>query len=280
MFSKAYRLNNFTVKIVSQSEFTTASKAIRFQKDDDVFDLTVEIFKNNEMPIVPDIASHDRRKYIWKYENIQHFLKKDEYNPSQFSYSIREKNNCSLYFSDGLFPYISDLTILESADLPSILAENGQIILHSSYIITSQGDAILFSGPSGIGKSTQAGLWEKYAHAEIINGDRCLIDTKALTANGIFYSGSSNICKNRSAPLRSIIMLEQSDSNEIHRLRPLQAFGKILGQSSYHKWFECSATMMTGLVAELVDKIPVYSLRCRPDELAVELLRKVLYENK
>lgn len=42
-------------------------------------------------------------------------------------------------------------------------------ILHSSYIVYQE-QAILFSAPSGTGKSTQADLWKKYRDIEIING--------------------------------------------------------------------------------------------------------------
>ena len=45
------------------------------------------------------------------------------------------------------------------------------MVLHCSVLKVKSG-VILFSGPSGIGKSTQAGLWTKYRKARVINGDR------------------------------------------------------------------------------------------------------------
>ena len=48
------------------------------------------------------------------------------------------------------------------------------MVLHCSVLKVKSG-VILFSGPSGIGKSTQAGLWTKYRKARVINGDRTLL---------------------------------------------------------------------------------------------------------
>ena len=69
------------------------------------------------------------------------------------------------------------------------------MILHCAYIKYC-GAAILFSAPSETGKSTQAGLWEKYRGSETVNGDRALlrkIDGR-WTACGWPVCGSSEIC--------------------------------------------------------------------------------------
>ena len=38
-----------------------------------------------------------------------------------------------------------------------------------------KGKAIAFSGPSGVGKSTQAEIWKQCFQADILNGDRALL---------------------------------------------------------------------------------------------------------
>lgn len=58
-----------------------------------------------------------------------------------------------------------------------ILMEQEAAILHASFI-EYEGQAVLFTGPSGIGKSTQAGLWEQYEDAQILNGDRTILRKK------------------------------------------------------------------------------------------------------
>ena len=46
----------------------------------------------------------------------------------------------------------------------------GMIQVHSS-LIDYRGKGVLFLGPSGIGKTTQAELWNQYRETRIINGD-------------------------------------------------------------------------------------------------------------
>lgn len=167
--------------------------------------------------------------------------------------------------------------ILESADMFDILAGYGQLVLHSSYVLTQNGKAVLFSGPSGIGKSTQASLWQQYACADVINGDRTLIRTDDLTANGVFYSGTSGICKNVTAPLRAIVLLDKADENTLRRAGAKEAFAAVLSQCSYYQWDAESAIHMTDLVAGLVRRADVYRLSCRADEEAVRLLQNELF---
>ena len=114
---------------------------------------------------------------------------------------------------------LSTQTVLEAASLFDILADAGMLVLHSAYIVTRQGQGILFSGPSGIGKSTQAALWQRYAGAEIINGDRALVRPDTGTVSGVFYAGTSGISRNVTAPLQAVILLEQVRTLDKRRLR-------------------------------------------------------------
>lgn len=274
------RLGGVTLRVESPFEYTSSEKARPFHCAGTKNDYLIRVLSAEKMPIIPHDASTHLFLSRWRDGTGDCFLKRGGERSELFTCAVRSDRVVRLTFAKGYLNRLSTLNILESADLPSILAESGQIILHSSYIITRRGDAVLFSGPSGIGKSTQAALWEKLMGAEIINGDRCLIDARSRTANGIFYSGSSDICKNKSAPLTAIVMLEQSDLNEVSVIRPRRAFEKVLAQSSYYKWDEHSASVMTGLAADLVSSVPVYLLRCRPDAAAVSLLNEVLYGNK
>lgn len=56
----------------------------------------------------------------------------------------------------------------------NILLTKGVLHLHSSFVL-HQGKALLFTGPSGIGKTTQAELWRDYQGSMIVNGDACLM---------------------------------------------------------------------------------------------------------
>ena len=59
--------------------------------------------------------------------------------------------------------------------------------LHAS-VINWKDKGILFSAPSGTGKSTQADLWKKYEGAKVINGDRALIRKRKRRVYGLWFS--------------------------------------------------------------------------------------------
>lgn len=58
--------------------------------------------------------------------------------------------------------------------LEALLLQRDAMILHASFVSTRYG-GLLFSGVSGIGKSTQADLWQRYEGAELLNGDRTVL---------------------------------------------------------------------------------------------------------
>ena len=173
---------------------------------------------------------------------------------------------------------LSARQILDALDLFHLLLESGGLVLHASYI-QYNGRAILFSGASGVGKSTQAALWEACRGAEVINGDRVLIAAGPdgrFWAHGICYSGTSGICKNSSAPLSALVLLEQSPDNRISRLGGLAALKGLLPQVSYRIWDPEDVANATDLLSRLLSAVPVFRLECRPDEGAVEALERYL----
>ena len=166
--------------------------------------------------------------------------------------------------------------VLEAAGLFDIFADAGMLVLHSSYIVTRTGEGILFSGPSGIGKSTQAALWERFAGARTINGDWGRVCPAARTVSGIFYAGTSGICQNVTAPLRAVVLLGQAAENRVVRARPQEAFARLLSQCAYYEWDAASAARMTELAAQLVTNVPVWRMDCRADESAVRALEEAV----
>ena len=116
----------------------------------------------------------------------------------------------------------------------------------------------------------------EFAAARVINGDRSLVDVDRGMAHGIFYSGTSGICENHSAPIRAIVLPEQRAENRVFVPAHREAFMRLLNQCSYYPWDAESAALMTELVARLVGRVPIYRLDCRKDEGAVRALENEL----
>lgn len=164
--------------------------------------------------------------------------------------------------------------ICDLLGLETLLLEYEGLLLHASFI-RWQGKGILFSAPSGTGKSTQADLWEKYESAEILNGDRAglrCLDGR-WTAFGLPLAGSSCIYRNENAPVEAVIALRQGKENRIRRLGPAEAFRFLYPEITVHHWDKGFVEKASGLLLKLLQEVPVYLLECRPDKEAVRLLR-------
>lgn len=157
------------------------------------------------------------------------------------------------------------------------LLRNGRLIFHACCVASPLG-GILFSGRSGIGKSTQGKLWCSCEGARIINEDRPILHKEegCWIAYGSPYAGSSKWHVNQQTWIRAIVMLEQAESCRIRRLRAAEAFRKIYSQTTVADWNPGNVEMACDLAESLVMNVPVYELVCTPDQKAVDLLKKML----
>ena len=172
---------------------------------------------------------------------------------------------------------IASRMLLNCMGAEHLIARAGGFIFHCSYI-ERNGEAILFTAPSGTGKSTQADLWQEYRGVEIVNGDRAairLVDGK-LMAEGIPFAGSSQYCKNRSLPIRAIVYLAQAKENSIRKLRGYEAFSRIWEGVSVNTWDKEDMELVSAAVQKVARQIPVFYMPCTPDEQAVKTLEEAL----
>lgn len=155
-----------------------------------------------------------------------------------------------------------------------VLINHQAFILHSSFI-SWQNNGILFTAPSGTGKSTQADLWKKYEDADIYNGDRTIIrkiDGKYY-GFGSPYAGSSGIYRNESAPIKAIVVIEQGPDNVIRRLHGREAFLPLFRETLMNTWNKEYMEKMTDLLMDAACQIPIYHLSCRPDQDAINTVK-------
>lgn len=158
-----------------------------------------------------------------------------------------------------------------------LLINQDAFLLHSS-VVMKDGMTVLFSGPSGIGKSTQAALWEKYADAEIINGDRCVIrkTPEGFFGGGSPWCGSSEIISSKSAPIKGVFLLRQGKENTVRRLG-IEAFKPMFSQTTLNSWNKDFMAKIIELYSRFFEEVPVYELQCQATEDAVKLGYKTLF---
>jgi hypothetical protein len=158
-----------------------------------------------------------------------------------------------------------------------LLLPYDRIILHSSAVI-HEGEAILFTAPSGTGKSTQASLWESHLGAEIINGDKVIIsaDGDRPVAYGGPVAGTSHIFRDLQAPIKAIVYLHQGEDDRLTLLDPRHAFMALYSQAVKSRDDQGFNQSLLPLIAKIVEKVPVIDYFCRPSFSAVEYLQSHL----
>lgn len=159
-----------------------------------------------------------------------------------------------------------------------LLLHHRGMIFHASYM-EYRGQAVLFTAPSGTGKSTQAQLWKQYRGAAIHNGDKAGVSLGEVPmAHGVPFSGTSGISENVSLPLKAVVVLSQAKQNVVTRMKPSMAIAALcpnlfVDQAITEEW-----QLAMHLLLDLIERVPVYSLACTPDEAAVAALEQVLFE--
>ena len=187
----------------------------------------------------------------------------------------REGRHIRAYLNEDLLPGISAGFFLGRVYAAQLLPETGRFILHASYIV-HEGQAILFSAPSGTGKSTQAHFWEKCRGARIVNEDRVIISCEdgVWYAHGCWATGTAGVTHNVTAPIRCIVLLEQGTENRVSRPGAVDKLRFLLPQCSFDNGSAASRISIIDLVSRLIEGVPVVAFSCLNHSSAVEELER------
>ncbi len=277
MVCNKYLFCGCSVELKSDEEIRPESEFSSFLSEGSSPDYSLKIIRTDSLPEKNGdlIFDSPRRKIYYDGDTM---IYTSYYNASLGEYV---EYGCKVNDSELYINYpdaLREVSVFESIDLPSMLLKRGIGIMHCSFI-AYEGKAILFAGDKQIGKSTQAGLWEKYKDAEIINGDRAAVycDDETIVADGIPFCGTSKICKNKKFPIKAIVCLSKGNENKIKKLSAIDGFMKILGKFTYTNTKEY-VELISSLAALMAEKLPIYDYSCLKDESAVDFLYNKLSE--
>lgn len=162
-------------------------------------------------------------------------------------------------------------------------ARRGAFVLHCAYMDFGN-EAILFSGPSGIGKSTHSDLWcrEYPDKAHVLNGDKCLLTVESgkVYANGWPICGSSGICHNEKRKVACIVLLQQAMENRFEKEKPMQYFKQLLAQTTVNYWNKRYTNQAMDFIEALLRQVGCCTYACNISSEAVTILHNELKERK
>ncbi len=146
---------------------------------------------------------------------------------------------------------------------------NKAFMQHASAVV-SNGKAFVFSGFSGIGKSTMAAIWGKKGYT-VINDDRILIrqNSEGFMAYNtpMFYPD-----KPKQAPLSAVFLLKQHSWNYIKQLSGVAAITNFMRFSIQHAYDKQFLEAHLNLAHEVYKAVPVFELGFKPDAAIIDFI--------
>ena len=166
----------------------------------------------------------------------------------------------------------------------------GFFAIHSASILYRD-QVWLFSGHSGMGKSTHTNLWKEQFGTKIINGDLNLIgwsngeqtnigqsvDKPGSKGHPIVYGmpwcGTSGIASIKSYPLGGIVLLGRSDNDHFESLTNDQKIVRVMQRMISPVWTEDMLEANLECAAKLAKEVPIYYLLCTKEPSAAYVMK-------
>ncbi len=179
---------------------------------------------------------------------------------------------------DAGSPYICEAVAILRVICDYII-DKGGFFLHCS-CLKYKDEAIIFTAPSGTGKSTHSALWRRHFGDDVvmINDDKPLVREK----DGRFYiygtpwNGKHSIGNNTSAPIRSVVFLSQAPENKAEPISPIDAMALLLQQTVLPS-NKAELSKLLDMLGRLVETVPMYRLGCTISDEAVTTIYQEIY---
>lgn len=287
MIEYRLRFAELILQICSERELKIEKPVHNFIDDGTkVPDITIFVLWDWDDSALPKegFVGEDSISNYYKVDNIRYCVLKSGYK-GEFAYTIYDEElkvfRCVI--NDITFKNIPRTIgmIMRMLPMKEIFIHYGILFFHASQIIY-KGKGIMFTAPSGTGKTTQAKLWRQYRDAEIICNDRTLVrkmDGKWYTY-GYPIDGSEPVRSSAVTELACPVVLAQAEDNVIEKLGVAKATTSLMSQLVLDGWNVDEKNRAMDMILSLVEEYPVYLLKCTKDESAVKALEKVLTDSK
>lgn len=220
---------------------------------------------------IAEIPIGIENRYPYIYYLCEDYEVKDrepEFTVSVSEDEILKEQNGEEQFSSG---YCESLCIYRKICLKMI--EYDAFLMHSA-AIAMDGEAYVFSAPSGVGKTTHIRLWKQRFgdRVQVINGDKPIyrfIGDK-LYVCGTPWRGKEYMGSNMMSPVKAVCFLEQNPENHIRLLNTEEVSRHIFSQVLLPKDIEIFDRFWL-LLKRMVTTNIFYELKCNRQPEAAEL---------
>ena len=168
-----------------------------------------------------------------------------------------------------------------SASFNNYLISHGGTTLHSSSI-AYKNSAVLFSAPSGTGKSTHTELWKEAFGDDVtyINDDKPAIIKRdgKFYASGTPWSGKTDRNNNIICPIKAIVFVKRAEQNNISKLSTAKAVCYLNDQTFPSFYDERLFAKNLDLIEDIIKSVPVYLLECNTEIQAAHIAKNTIFD--
>ena len=202
-------------------------------------------------------------------------------------YEIRDRQEA---FGEPVHPDL-EITGTDVLDIHRQAAEAlphfRRLVCHGA-VIEAFGKGILFTAPSGTGKTTHILNWQKVfgKNVRVINGDKPILsagvagsgEKPEVTVFGTPWMGKERMGENTSVRLDALVLLERGKENRIRKTDPAESLERLM-QQIYIPADRSAADETYALTEMILRSVPFYILECTPDERSAEEARRGIFGN-
>lgn len=163
--------------------------------------------------------------------------------------------------------------------LECLLIHRGYVSLHAA-CVELDGEAIAFSGPSGMGKSTRAGRWVDTFGARLVSGDRPLLRADGSEVFGVPWDGKESCFRNLRLPLKAICEVRRSASVYVRKMTFEQRRRLLLRQCFLPMWDTDTAAVQLFNIVRLASRARIVRIFCGPGKDDAKALKQALYSQQ
>lgn len=167
-------------------------------------------------------------------------------------------------------------------EIAEVLPGFDRVVFHGA-AITYRDKGLIFTAPSGTGKSTHIKLWRKYLRedVDIVNGDKPILEISdtSVTVHSSPWCGKEGWNKNRSAPLSAICIIKRGLENRIRKISGGEALPFLIKQI-YRPKNPTAFAKTLELFDRLLTTVPIFILECDMSEDAVKTSFEALIQEE
>ncbi len=158
---------------------------------------------------------------------------------------------------------------LDSLIIYYLTVINGDIMIHASGVEYNE-KGYIFSGISGKGKTTMAGIWNR-AGGRIIHDDRLII----RKSGNNYFMFNTPVYANDSpslSPVTGIFLIDHGPENTLVPVSGARAISLVLANCIQHNWNRDIVVRLIESVNSLCNAVQVALLTFRPEESIIDFI--------